>query len=150
MRAPHNKANLVIIQLCPLSKRPEEPTDEDHMPTYEYSCRKCSEVFQVQQSFSDTPLKKHEGCGGALSKVFGAVGIVLKGSGFYKTDNPSSQRSSTAKSDAKSESSSDSGSKSGESKSGDKKSSESKSSDSKAAPAKSDKSSTTKSPTTRT
>ncbi len=125
------------------------------MPTYEYSCIKCSEVFQVQQSFSDTPLKKHEGCGGALSKVFGAVGIVLKGSGFYKTDNPSSQRSSTAKSESKSESGSDSGSKGSESKgsdskSGDKKSSESKSSDSKAAPAKSDKSSTTKSPTTST
>lgn len=118
------------------------------MPTYEYSCAKCGEVFQVQQSFSDTPLKKHKACGGTLSKVFGAVGIVLKGSGFYKTDNPSSQRSSTAKNESKSESSGDSGAKSSDSKSGDKKTSDSKSSETKSATPKSDKASTPKAPTT--
>ena len=118
------------------------------MPTYEYSCAKCGEVFQVQQTFSDTPLKKHKGCGGTLSKVFGAVGIVLKGSGFYKTDNPSSQRSSNAKSESKSESSSDSGSKSSDAKSGDKKSSDSKSSETKSAPTKSEKAAAPKAPTT--
>lgn len=65
------------------------------MPTYEYACSKCDEHFEVYQSFSDEPLKKHSGCGGKLSKVFGSVGIVLKGSGFYKTDNGSRSKSST-------------------------------------------------------
>jgi putative FmdB family regulatory protein len=77
------------------------------MPTYEYLCAKCGEQFQVQQSFADPALKKHKGCGGTLSKVFGVPAISLKGSGFYKTDNPSSSRASSAKSeagDAKSES----------------------------------------------
>lgn len=59
------------------------------MPTYDYRCAKCGETIEVWQSFSDAPLTKHEGCGGALSKVLGAAGIVLKGSGFYKNDSGS-------------------------------------------------------------
>jgi putative FmdB family regulatory protein len=62
------------------------------MPTYEYRCAKCGEHVEVFQSFSETPLTKHEGCGGKLSKVLAAAGIVLKGSGFYKTDNRSSAK----------------------------------------------------------
>ena len=80
------------------------------MPTYEYACTKCGERFDVYQSFSDDPLKKHKGCGGKLTKVFGPVGIVLKGSGFYKTDNRSSSTIKAAKKDSESSSSSDSGS----------------------------------------
>jgi putative FmdB family regulatory protein len=79
------------------------------MPTYEYACAKCGERFDVYQSFSDDPLKKHKDCGGKLTKVFGSVGIVLKGSGFYKTDNRSSSTVKAAKKDSES-SSSDSGS----------------------------------------
>ena len=78
------------------------------MPTYEYACTKCGERFDVYQSFSDDPLKKHKGCGGKLTKVFGPVGIVLKGSGFYKTDNRSSSTIKAAKKDGESSSSSDS------------------------------------------
>lgn len=59
------------------------------MPTYEYDCAKCHERFEVFQSFSEDPLKRHRGCGGKLSKVLGAVGIVLKGSGFYRNDSRS-------------------------------------------------------------
>ena len=59
------------------------------MPTYEYRCAKCGEHLEVYQSFSEAPLTKHQGCGGRLSKVLSAAGIVLKGSGFYKTDNRS-------------------------------------------------------------
>ena len=62
------------------------------MPTYEYRCAKCGEHFDVYQSFSDEPLTKHKGCGGKLSKVMSAAGIVLKGSGFYKTDNRSTKK----------------------------------------------------------
>jgi putative FmdB family regulatory protein len=57
------------------------------MPTYQYSCSKCGEDLEVYQSFTDAPLKRHKGCGGSLQKVFAPVGIVLKGSGFYKTDS---------------------------------------------------------------
>ena len=57
------------------------------MPTYDYRCAKCGEHIEVYQSFSEAPLTKHKGCGGKLTKVLSAAGIVLKGSGFYKTDN---------------------------------------------------------------
>ena len=100
------------------------------MPTYEYRCAKCGEDLEVYQSFSEDPLTKHKGCGGKLSKVLSPAGIVLKGSGFYKTDNRggSKKRSSTS---ASSESSSSSSSESSSSSSSDKSSgstSESKSS----------------------
>jgi putative FmdB family regulatory protein len=70
------------------------------MPTYEYVCSKCDQHLEVYQSFSEEPLKRHAGCGGKLSKVLGSVGIVLKGSGFYRTDNASSSRRSAEKSDS--------------------------------------------------
>ena len=76
------------------------------MPTYEYVCSKCDQHLEVYQTFSEEPLKRHAGCGGKLSKVLGAVGIVLKGSGFYKTDNRSSSRRSSEKADTSSSSSS--------------------------------------------
>ncbi len=63
------------------------------MPTYRYQCSKCGEELERFQSFSDKPLTRHSGCGGKLSKVFGSVGIVLKGPGFYRTDNRSGSRS---------------------------------------------------------
>ena len=69
------------------------------MPTYEYRCAKCGEQLEVYQSFSDTPLTRHEACGGKLSKVLSAAGVILKGSGFYKTDNRSSSKKSGSKSD---------------------------------------------------
>ncbi len=67
------------------------------MPTYDYRCAKCGEIFEVYQSFSDAPLTKHKGCGGKLSKVMSAAGIVLKGSGFYKTDNRGSSKKGATK-----------------------------------------------------
>jgi len=60
------------------------------MPTYDYRCAKCGEDLEVYQSFSEAPLTRHKGCGGKLAKVMSPAGIVLKGSGFYKTDNRSS------------------------------------------------------------
>lgn len=66
------------------------------MPTYEYACRSCGEHLEVVQKFSDDALTDCPACGGALRKVFGSVGIVLKGSGFYKTDSRGSSSSSTS------------------------------------------------------
>ena len=79
------------------------------MPTYEYTCDRCGERIEVVQSFTDKPLRKHKGCGGALQKVFHASGVVFKGSGFYVTDSRKSS-SSNGTSDSKSSSSSSSSS----------------------------------------
>lgn len=57
------------------------------MPTYQYACTECGGQFEAIQKFSDDPLTVHEACGGRLRKVFSPVGIVFKGSGFYRTDS---------------------------------------------------------------
>ncbi len=66
------------------------------MPTYDYRCAKCGEDLEVYQTFSEAPLTRHKGCGGKLAKVLSPAGIVLKGSGFYKTDNRSSSKRSSS------------------------------------------------------
>ncbi|MCL5948768.1 MAG: FmdB family transcriptional regulator [Actinobacteria bacterium] len=65
------------------------------MPTYEYTCKKCGEHLEIVQSFKDDPLSTCPSCGGSLRKVFGSIGIVFKGSGFYKTDNRASKAKSS-------------------------------------------------------
>ena len=57
------------------------------MPTYEYACTACGHRLDAVQSFTDDPLSICPECDGALRKVYGAVGIAFKGSGFYKTDS---------------------------------------------------------------
>lgn len=57
------------------------------MPTYEYRCEHCDRTFDVVQSFHDDALTACPTCGNPVRKVFGNVGIVFKGSGFYKTDS---------------------------------------------------------------
>jgi putative FmdB family regulatory protein len=70
------------------------------MPTYEYACTECGDRTEVVQSFSDAPLATCTVCGGALRKVFSPVGIVFKGSGFYRTDSRG-KSSSGSKGDGK-------------------------------------------------
>jgi putative FmdB family regulatory protein len=60
------------------------------VPTYEYACAECGERLEAVQKFSDDPLTVCPACGGRLRKVFSPVGIVFKGSGFYRTDSRSS------------------------------------------------------------
>ncbi len=91
------------------------------MPTYVYRCAKCGEDLEVYQTFSEEPLKRHAADGGKLTKVLSPVGIVLKGSGFYKNDSGSGSRNKKR----------DESSSNGDSSSSDSKSSESKGSDSK-------------------
>jgi putative FmdB family regulatory protein len=57
------------------------------VPTYQYACTECGGQLEAVQKFTDEPLTVHEGCGGRLRKVFSPVGIVFKGSGFYRTDS---------------------------------------------------------------
>lgn len=59
------------------------------MPTYSYACKDCGHAFDIQQAFSDDALTECPSCGGSLRKVFSAVGVVFKGSGFYRTDSRS-------------------------------------------------------------
>jgi putative FmdB family regulatory protein len=80
---------------------------EETVPTYQYACTACGHELEAVQSFSDAALTECPECGGALRKVFSAVGVVFKGSGFYKTDSRSSSGSS-GKSEGKSETKSDS------------------------------------------
>jgi putative FmdB family regulatory protein len=54
------------------------------MPIYEYSCAKCGKTIEAIQKFSDKPLRKHEKCGGTLTKLISASAFHLKGSGWYK------------------------------------------------------------------
>src|SRR5262249_51197760 len=56
------------------------------MPIYEYECDKCGKTIEVIQKMSDRPLKKHAGCGGALTKLISAAGFQFKGTGWYVTD----------------------------------------------------------------
>lgn len=65
------------------------------MPTYEYECTSCHERVEAVQKFTDPPLTTCPLCGGELRKVFSSVGIVFKGSGFYKTDSRGSSSSAT-------------------------------------------------------
>ena len=82
------------------------------MPTYQYRCTACDHRFDAVQSFSDPSLTTCPECSGRLRKVFSSVGIVFKGSGFYRTDSRSGSGSAvTSDSGSKNGASSESGSK---------------------------------------
>ena len=70
------------------------------MPTYQYACTECDHRFDAVQSFSDPSLTECPVCGGKLRKVFSSVGIVFKGSGFYRTDSRSGSGSAVAKAES--------------------------------------------------
>ncbi|MFG1620646.1 FmdB family zinc ribbon protein [Kribbella sp. NPDC049227] len=96
------------------------------MPTYQYQCTDCGEALEVRQSFTDDALTVCPACQGTLRKVFNAVGVVFKGSGFYRNDSrssgkstvPAKSESSTASSSSSSSSESSSSSSAGSSSSG--------------------------------
>ncbi|GAA3372480.1 hypothetical protein GCM10020367_27560 [Streptomyces sannanensis] len=84
------------------------------MPTYQYQCTECGEGLEAVQKFSDDALTECPSCHGRLKKVFSAVGIVFKGSGFYRNDSRGASSSSTpASSSAKPAASSSSSTSSG-------------------------------------
>ncbi|MFF4131922.1 FmdB family zinc ribbon protein [Streptomyces mirabilis] len=66
------------------------------MPTYQYQCTECGEGLEAVQKFTDDALTECPNCGGRLKKVFSAVGIVFKGSGFYRNDSRGSSSSSSS------------------------------------------------------
>jgi putative FmdB family regulatory protein len=86
------------------------------VPTYQYACTACGHRFDAVQSFSDSALTECPECSGKLRKLFGSVGVVFKGSGFYRTDSrngstastPAAASSSESKTESKSETKSES------------------------------------------
>ena len=80
------------------------------MPTYQYACTECGHSFEQFQSFSDDALTECPECSGRLRKLFNAVGVVFKGSGFYRNDSrdkAASSESSEPKADTKADTKSD-------------------------------------------
>ena len=76
------------------------------MPTYQYACTECGHEFEAVQKFSDDALTECPSCSGKLRKVFSAVGVVFKGSGFYRTDSRSGEKKSSSSSSSSSSDSS--------------------------------------------
>jgi putative FmdB family regulatory protein len=103
---------------------------EDPLPTYQYACTECGHAFEQFQSFTDDALTVCPQCQGRLRKVFNAVGVVFKGSGFYRTDSRTDGKSAVPASASTSKSDSSSGEKKSETKT--------ESSSSTGSPAKSD------------
>ena len=66
------------------------------MPTYAYACKDCGHAFDIVQSFSDSSLTSCPECEGTLRKKFNSVGVVFKGSGFYRTDSRDSKGSTVS------------------------------------------------------
>ena len=73
------------------------------MPTYQYACTECGEQLEAVQSFSDPALTECPACQGRLRKVFNSVGIVFKGSGFYRNDSRKTNESGEKKNDTPAE-----------------------------------------------
>jgi putative FmdB family regulatory protein len=105
------------------------------VPTYQYACTnpEGKHQFEVVQSFTDAPVSECPSCGTAVRKVYGSVGVVFKGSGFYRTDSRSSSSSSESTGTAKKETAGASSSSSSPSSSSTGSSSTSSSTSSKAA-----------------
>ncbi|CDO90609.1 FmdB family transcriptional regulator [Mycobacterium triplex] len=98
------------------------------MPTYSYACTECDNRFDVVQAFTDDTLTTCEKCSGRLRKLFNSVGVVFKGSGFYRTDSrESGKKSSSSSNGSSTNGSSESSSSSDKSGSGEKSSSSDKS-----------------------
>ena len=90
------------------------------MPTYSYQCTECGNRFDIVQAFTDDALTTCERCSGQLRKRFNSVGVVFKGSGFYRTDSRESGKTSASSTNgsSKSDSASSSGSSGSSEKSG--------------------------------
>lgn len=89
-----------------LALSPCECQNRGTVPTYQYACTECDHRFDAVQAFSDPSLSVCPECGGKLRKVFSSVGIVFKGSGFYRTDSRAAAETTVAKAASGSEGSS--------------------------------------------
>jgi putative FmdB family regulatory protein len=79
----------LALEACECQLATRHP--EENVPTYQYACTACGHELEAVQSFADEPLTDCPACEGRLRKLFSSVGIVFKGSGFYRTDSRSGQ-----------------------------------------------------------
>jgi putative FmdB family regulatory protein len=114
------------------NKASAKPT-EAPVPTYQYACTSCGHQLEAVQSFSDDPLTVCPACEGKLRKLYSAVGIVFKGSGFYRTDSRSGSGAKSEAASTSTESSTSSANGSGETKKADTKKADTKKPDTKPA-----------------
>jgi putative FmdB family regulatory protein len=112
---------------------------EDDVPTYQYACTACGHQLEAVQSFADDPLTECPTCEGRLRKLFSSVGVVFKGSGFYRTDSRAAASDSGAREGgAKENAAKDTGAKDGSAGKDGKKESTSSAKETSATPAKKD------------
>ena len=91
----HDGASKEVVTMRQLYPWYADQTQEQAVPTYQYQCTECGEPLEIQQSFTDDALTECPACGGRLRKVFNAVGVVFKGSGFYVNDSKSKSSSTS-------------------------------------------------------
>jgi putative FmdB family regulatory protein len=91
---------------------------EDDVPTYQYACTACGHQLEAVQSFADEPLTECPACEGRLRKLFSSVGVVFKGSGFYRTDSRTGSPSDSSSDSSSSETPTGAKSEKSETKSG--------------------------------
>ena len=103
-----------------------QSSPEVHVPTYSYACTECDNRFDAVQAFTEDALTTCPQCSGRLRKLFNSVGVVFKGSGFYRTDSREASKSAVAN-DSGSSAGSSGSDKSGSDKSGSDKSGSDKS-----------------------
>src|SRR5207248_10603716 len=101
---PHWTKGLPMTHHWHSNKASARPT-EAPVPTYQYACTSCGHQLEAVQSFSDDPLTVCPACEGKLRKLFSSVGIVFKGSGFYRTDSRSGNGAKSEASSTSTESS---------------------------------------------
>ena len=106
------------------------------MPTYDYRCQSCGSRFEAWQKITDDPIETCPTCGGPVRRVLYPVGLVFKGSGFYKTDHRDSSSASVVSGESSTNGATAAESKTAESKSTESKSTESKTSESKSTESK--------------
>ena len=88
--------HLAVFGLAVVGGECQDRAEGGSVPTYQYTCTECGEPLEAVQKFSDDPLTVCPACGGRLRKVFSAVGIVFKGSGFYRNDSRKAEVSAGA------------------------------------------------------
>src|SRR4051794_21373914 len=95
-----NSVSLIVVLSVPYHWQSPAESAKQHrrgaVPTYQYACTECGHAFEQFQSFSDDALTECPECHGRLRKVFNAVGVVFKGSGFYRTDSRDKKPSTTS------------------------------------------------------
>src|SRR6478609_3720184 len=95
-RDGNGPTRVAVLALTTVECQQVRPPSEDDVPTYSYACTECDNRFDAVQAFTDDALTTCAKCAGRLRKLFNSVGVVFKGSGFYRTDSRDSGKGSSS------------------------------------------------------